>query len=58
MDTKDKPGKRDLLLKSVLQTKTEPSCTYRRNLPLVTKQQLELQRLKAVRAYRMLKAQK
>lgn len=58
MDTKDRPGQRDLLLKSVLQTKTEPSCTFPRKLPLATKQQLELQRLQAVRAYRMLKAQK
>ncbi|PNF43812.1 hypothetical protein B7P43_G07764 [Cryptotermes secundus] len=57
-DAKDRPGKKDLLLKPMLQTKIEHISTFSRKLPLATKQQLELQRVQAVEAYRMLKAQK
>ncbi|KDR24303.1 uncharacterized protein LOC110827341 [Zootermopsis nevadensis] len=57
-DAKDRPGRKDLLLKPMLQTKTGPISTFSRKLPFATHRQLELQRVQAVEAYRMLKARK
>ncbi|KAJ4444409.1 hypothetical protein ANN_06201 [Periplaneta americana] len=58
-----KPGRKNLLLKSALQTKNESFSSVtkkikRRDLPAATRRQLELQRIRVVEAYRTMKAQK
>lgn len=56
-DAEDRPGRRDLLLKPILQT-TRPISTFSRKLPVATQRQFKLQRVQTAEAYRMLKVRK
>ncbi|PSN36844.1 hypothetical protein C0J52_14974 [Blattella germanica] len=60
-DITGRPGKKDLLLKTVLQSNGDSSPTTSKvkwkKMPVIAKEKMELQRLRAVEAYRMMKAQ-